>query len=331
MTLSFHQTEDLEQYLKEKHWLPETQSIVRLEKPGEGNMNFTMRVYTDTNETFIIKQSRAYVEKYPFIPAPKDRVIREGKFYQLTSQISALATFMPRLIAMDEANQIILTEDLGISSDLSYLYNKQVLKAEEISNIIEFLNLLHHRFVSDTPLSTFENREMRLLNHEHIFIYPFLDENGLNLEQITPGLQAFADTFKQKEALKQEAKKLGEIYLAEGNYLLHGDYYFGSFLKTSNGIKVIDPEFCFYGRAEFDLGVLFAHLKLANQSEEILQIARKAYQTPKDFDEKLFQRFVGIEIIRRLIGLAQLPLNLTLEQKMSLLLEAEQLLLTKSI
>ena len=284
MILSFENKDKLEQYLKEKNWLSQNQSITYLEKAGEGNMNFTMRIFTDTGKTFIIKQSRPYVEKYPFIPAPKDRVIREGKFYELTSQNTILASFMPQLLGIDETNQIILTQDLGKASDLTDLYKNKVLSQTEISDITTYLNILHQSFKTNKTIPTFENREMRQLNHEHIFIYPFLEENGLNLDQITPGLEKVAQTFKKNEVLKQTAKELGDIYLSNGSYLLHGDYYFGSFLRSSDGIKVIDPEFCFYGNAEFDLGVLVAHLKLANQPESIQQIVEANYQASPDFD-----------------------------------------------
>jgi 5-methylthioribose kinase len=34
-------------------------------------------------------------------------------------------------------------------------------------------------------------------------------------------------------------------------------------------IKVIDPEFCFYGLREFDLGVLFAHMYPYNKRKKV--------------------------------------------------------------
>jgi 5-methylthioribose kinase len=52
-------------------------------------------------------------------------------------------------------------------------------------------------------------------------------------------------------ALKQKLSVLGSLYLSKGKYLLHGDYYPGSWFKTADG-KVIDPSF-FYGLREFDL------------------------------------------------------------------------------
>jgi 5-methylthioribose kinase len=188
------------------------------------------------------------------------------------------------------------------------------------------LSELHRAFKSQTPDELFRNRAMRTLNHEHIFIYPLMEDNGFDLNNVLDGLQAAAMIYKTDEVFNDIVKKLGEVYLADGQYLLHGDYYLGSFLKTSNGVKIIDPEFCFYGRAEFDLGVLIAHLKMSEQGNEIIEEAIRNYEKAEDFDEKLFNQFIGIEIMRRIIGLAQLPLTLSLEKRVALLKEAKDLI-----
>ena len=44
-------------------------------------------------------------------------------------------------------------------------------------------------------------------------------------------------------------------------------------------------------------------------------------------DIKLIQQVAGIEIIRRLIGIAQLPLNRTLQEKETLLKMAKKMIL----
>ena len=76
------------------------------------------------------------------------------------------------------------------------------------------------------------------------------------------------------------------------------------------GTNVIDPEFGFLGQPEFDLGVMLAHLKLAQQETAVQQQVLNQYQAPADFKPALLRAFIGTEILRRLIGLAQLPLSL---------------------
>ena len=321
MLLNAQNLPELETYLKIKGWLSPIESIVSAEKPGEGNMNYTLRISTE-RRTFIIKQSRPYVEKYPTIAAPVERAVTEGHFYQKIQTIPKLQAFMPQLLGVDVENSILVLEDLGISSDYTFLYQpNQTIAEAEIAQLMTYASVLHNSFSGESD-PQFANRTMRALNHEHIFLYPLMEDNGFNLDIVQAGLQALAMPYKQNEDLKNKAKALGDIYLEDGKHLLHGDFYLGSFLKTEADIKVIDPEFCFYGPAEFDLGVLIAHLKMARQSDNIIKAVRQHYQAPPHFDETLMNQFVGIEIIRRLIGLAQLPLSLSLEEKDSLLKEA---------
>lgn len=327
MILKLDNLKELEIYLKAQNWLGVNNSVIKVEKPGEGNMNFTLRVYTSTGNAFIIKQSRDYVEKYPSIPAPKNRAIIEGNFYQFTQKNVKLGSSMPALLGIDKENNIIVLQDLGTASDFTNLYqpNKKI-EIEEIKTIVEFLTELHKSFKNIENDDSFANCEMRALNHEHIFKYPFMVENGFNLDTVQEGLQNESMTYKLDVSLKEIIEKLGEIYLDDGNYLLHGDYYFGSFLRTNNGVKIIDPEFCFYGHAEFDLAVLIAHLKMSEQSQEIIDLAITNYEKADDFNGKLFNQFVGVEIMRRIIGLAQLPITLTLKQRIDLLKEAKLLI-----
>ena len=239
-----------------------------------------------------------------------------------------LSSFMPKLLGLDDVNNIIITEDLGLANDYTFLYkSNERLNSEDLSQMVEYISHLHHSFRADSPVPEFANRGMKALNHEHIFLYPFMEENGFDLDIIQPSLQSVAMVYKKDEELKTIVKNLGDRYLADGPYLLHGDYYPGSFLKTDSGVKIIDPEFCFYGLAEFDLGVFIAHLKMSEQSKDIMDGVWLNYKKGVDFDENLLNQFVGVEVLRRIIGLAQLPLSLSLETKKVLLKEAKGLIM----
>lgn len=318
---------ELNSYLQAKNWLNNGETILSVEKPGEGNMNFTLRIRTD-KRSFIIKQSRDYVEKYPQVAAPTERVLREAEFYALIENVSNLKQMMPKLIGLDQENSVMLMDDLGPGSDYSFLYKKgEFISEEALFTVIDFIANLHNSITTDTTTKKIVNQKMRELNHEHIFKYPYLKENGINLNDILPGLQAQANLLKQDEKLKEEVLKLGKLYLEDGNILLHGDYFPGSWLKTTSGIKIIDPEFCFFGFAEFEIGVTIAHLKMADQPEKLIEKALNHYKKSCSLDDRLCEKFVAIEIIRRIIGLAQLPLQIGLQKRIMLLKEAQHVLI----
>ena len=317
----------LETYLQSQGWLSSQDQVREVSVPGEGNMNYVLRITTH-DRSFIIKQSRGYVEKYPHVSAPADRILIEGAFYQTTSVDPFIAEFTPRLIGIDQENNVMALEDLGQASDFMVLYHSsKVLEMSQLAQLTDFLSSLHNGFYRKSPPDLFKNNAMKGLNHEHIFQYPFTEDNGFDLDTIQPGLQAAAAIYKNDYELKGEVRYLGEIYLSSGNCLLHGDFYPGSWLETTQGIKVIDPEFCFYGRAEFDLGVMIAHLYLAGQSQALVDFVLDRYNTTYQINYATMNQFVGVEIIRRLIGLAQLPLHRTLQEKQELLRFARTLIM----
>lgn len=338
MILDSQQPEAIQQYLMRRGWIPENEVVMAVEKPGEGNMNYTLRVRTgklDNKEggrSLIVKQSRGYVEKYPSIAAPAERVVMEGRFYRKTQSVPALHACQPDLFDLDSDHNILVMEDLGAASDFTNLYQPgNILANDELTALIQYVSTLHNQFRQPTPDPAFANAAMRALNHEHIFRYPFMVDNGFNLDTVQAGLQDAAMPYKQNETLKTNITQLGTVYLGETQRgaaptLLHGDFYPGSWLRTASGVKIIDPEFCFSGPAEFDLGVMLAHLHLSEQPTSVIEAAQTQYDRPNGFDESLLRQFTGIEIMRRLIGLAQLPLSLSLEKKVALLALAERML-----
>ncbi len=174
---------------------------------------------------------------------------------------------------------------------------------------------------------------MRALNHEHLFALPLRADNGLDLDAYTgtPGLAAVAAPLKKDADYAGVVAELGERYLhGAGGSLLHGDFYPGSFLRTGRGIRVIDPEFCFCGDAEYDLGVFAAHLLLAGEpaarAEEVLRLYRPS--SGAGMSPELARRYAGVEIMRRLIGVAQIPtLRADLARKHTLLAQSRRLVL----
>ncbi len=317
---------ELEAYLKNQGWLKPDEQIAKIEKPGEGNMNFTLRV--DTGErSFIVKQSRDFVEKYPQVAAPVERVLSEARFYEILSGNAALKAMTPNVIGLDKENSVMIMDDLGAGSDYSRLYRKgENIYQADLEILVDFAADLHASFPVKKVNNPIRNREMRFLNFEHIFVIPYLENNGINLDEILPGLAAFAKDFKADKVLHAAVEKIGELYMADGSVLLHGDYFPGSWLKTADGIKIIDPEFCFFGDPEFDIGVMCAHLKMADQSAEIIEFVMNRYSAKAKIDSVLTEKYSAAEILRRMLGLAQLPLEINLEKRKDLMEEARNTL-----
>ncbi|MEM1087233.1 MAG: phosphotransferase [Pseudomonadota bacterium] len=317
-----------EQVMIEKGWVPNGARVVSSEIAGAGNMNLVERVRFDDGRSVILKRSRPWVEKYPDIPAPLERAAVEAAFYRSVAGTQA-GVAMPTLLQHDSGDACSLFEDLGAGVDGMGLYSGEVLPIEQSHAVAEWLTALHAIEVDDQTRATFRNKAMRELNALHIFQFPLDPDNGFDLDAITPGLQALGDDLTSDQAFCSAVHEVGAVYLGSdmtsGGVLLHGDLYPGSWLTTEAGLFVIDPEFCWIGPAEWDVGVLSAHLRLSGQPRSLLDELYSTYG--RSLDRSLLDRIAGIEIMRRLIGVAQLPLDLDLEAKTALLSEARTLVL----
>jgi 5-methylthioribose kinase len=296
------------------------ETLVSINKAGEGNMNLVLRAKTD-RRSFIIKLAKPYVVKYPSIPAPLERIDTEYTYYQSMQGDDFLIKKSPKIQDYKPERHLLIMEDLGELQDFTTLYHQPNIEDSTLIELLQYLSRLHQLTINEFP----SNLPMRKLNHEHIFILPFDQNNGLNLDEVQHGLQDLADSIHQNLALKKEALRLGEIYLSKGSSLVHGDFYPGSWMMSKEGLKVIDPEFSFVGNAEFDLGIMAAHLKMSAVQKDFYALIASHYS--HSFQVPAIKQWEGIEIIRRLIGVAQLPLEKSLSEKEELLKYATQLVL----
>ncbi|NHE59996.1 phosphotransferase [Cyclobacterium plantarum] len=308
-------------HLRKIGMLHPDEMVISSEKAGEGNMNVTLTIKTE-KRSFVLKQSRDHVVKYPQVPAPRERTGIEFTFYQALAADKLLDSFSPKVLGFDPSHWLLALAHLKKAKDFLDIYqHPEILQNHQLEDLLQYLKALHHLPIDAFP----ENMAMRKLNHQHIFVLPFQKDNGFDLDQIQPGLQDLSEIVKNNKKLLHQINLLGERYLSKGKHLIHGDFYPGSWLHTSEGMKVIDTEFAFMGDPEFDLGVMLAHLNLSRVPDTLLEKTRNSYP----LNTKWLAQYTGVEMLRRLFGLAQLPLSLTLPEKEKLSHYAIDLLLNE--
>ena len=307
---------DIQAHIATLGWIPPDARLANPRPAGEGNMNRTLLVDCEGTGaqppfSIVLKQAVPFVAKYPDIPAPIERGAAETAFYRAVQANENLTARMPRLLGTDPANHLLAFSYLEGMADMSNAYSDQAeaaLLPARMPALLDWLGTLH----SAPAPENLANLCMRELNHTHIFDLPLQAGNGLELGE----LQGMAASFAADDELKTAAARLGDVYLgaAPGPHapvLLHGDFYPGSWLAsrdsaTNQDVFVIDPEFAFVGPAEFDVGVCLAHLQFAGLPYSAALECFKHY--PGQFDQALADGFAGMELIRRLLGVAQLPL-----------------------
>ena len=326
MQMSAGDRPGIERYLLEQRMVEPGELPATVEPAGSGNMNLTLRVILRAR-SLILKQGRPWVEKYDHIEAPWERTLIEGLFYETVRDHAAVSGRMPTLLRLDERHHLLVLSDAGRGGDFTSIYSHGAISQETLRELLDWLKALGEVSAPDPAKNKLANRSMRVLNHEHMFRLPLAAESRLGLDNITSGLEAAATDLKRDDVYAARVRDLGSRYLADGASLVHGDYFPGSWIRAIDSVRIIDPEFCFLGAREFDYGVMLAHLALAcatkDPAEEVLTAAGD-----ERLDERLVLGLAGVEIMRRLIGVAQLPLTCGLDVKRRLLDVSRCLVLT---
>ena len=108
----------------------------------------------------------------------------------------------------------------------------------------------------------FTNPELCKITEDLVLTEPYYDYKGRNI--LFPGNEDFVRRFLyEDEGLHAEAAQLRLNFMNNAQALLHGDLHSGSIFINENGIKVLDPEFAFYGPMGYDIGNVIGNLFFA--------------------------------------------------------------------
>lgn len=306
-------------------WITSDARIHRSDTAGAGNMNHTLRVWFSSvrapTRSLVLKQSLPFVARFPQIPAPIERGRIEAAFYECIASDSELSGHTPELLGFDAEHHVLCMSDLGAGRDLTSMYklDDATTAVSEQAQLLPLLQWLGRLHALPVPTGFPDNCAMRRLNHEHIFSVPFNPDSGVAL---SPELEQLRSRLAAQPHFLESVRQLGDIYLGNRPFasqpaLLHGDFYPGSWLDTEGAsCHVIDPEFGFVGPPEFDVGVLCAHLTFAGYSAQRLEELLGSYQRSPGFSRDLLLQFSAIETLRRLLGVAQLPLTASPQQQL---------------
>ncbi len=271
---------------------------------GDGNLNQVFIVTVGSQDrpstTIIVKQALPYLrvsgEGWP--------LSRERMRFE-TQALLKYSELMPELVPD------IYHHDLDMSLVvMEYLDGFEVMRGpitkgqrfpNFATNIAEFMARSHF-FTSDAYLASadkkaaqaaFINPELCKLQEDFVFTNPFMTspENNWN-----PLLEPDIIKLRGNAALKVTINQTKYDYMTNAQAMLHGDLHTGSLMVRGDELKIIDPEFAFYGPQAYDVGTLLANIVLgaASQVHHTSDgTARREYQTYLlDLIEPIWQHYV---------------------------------------
>ena len=300
----------LPEYLREIGLFEATDEI-RVEKAGDGNINWVRRAYSPGGKSYIVKQARPALERFPEYQVSTERLVFEARYFELARCFDEART-CPTIHGFREKDRVLVLEDLGDAERLDRALLRGERAEDAATTLGGFLGRVHAATRRPELVDRFQNQEMQRLHGDHIFKLP-LEANEFPLP---PRIREKADALGRDERLRSVATETYARYLRPEGALVHGDVQAGNILLTDRGPVLLDGEIAHIGDPAFDLGTLVAHLALPALAGESLpealpsiSAAWAAYQKAHGAEAlpefRSVTRYAGLELLRRTIGAAR--------------------------
>lgn len=300
---------------------------VQVGRAGDGNINWVRRATVNGPEhrSYVVKQARPALERFPEYQVSTDRIVYEARWLQVVRPFDD-TDICPRVHAFDPVNRVLVLEDLGeverldraLAEDAAGSRGEGMARRQGLSRVAEalgsFLGRVHRETAGQPLGERFRNDDMRGLHGDHIFALPY----GAEGFPLPPALAAEAHRLRRDTAFRESARAAHARYLEPRGALVHGDVQAGNVLLPAQGPKLLDAEIAHVGDPAFDLGTLLAHLCVCavargegEGARPLLEASVRAYLDacgPRaGADPAAAVRYAGLELLRRTLGAARLP------------------------
>lgn len=257
--------EEVTKYAKEVLTLFAPDDQLEAIEIGDGNINYVFKVWCPkTGQSVIIKQADN-VLRSSGRPLDMHRNKIEAEILKIEKQLAP--EFVPEIYNYDEAMYALSMEDISAYKNL----RKELMDGKVFSHFSENVST----FLADTLLPTtdlvmkrgekkervklFTNPELCDISEDLVFTEPY---NDYKKQNVIPkeNLEYVKAMLYDDEELKGEVGVLRDQFMNHAQSLVHGDLHSGSIFANEDGIKVIDPEFAFYGPMGYDIGNVIGNL-----------------------------------------------------------------------
>ena len=267
---------------------------------GDGNINYVFRLVSAKDcRSLVIKQADKLLRSSGR-PLDTYRNKIEAKILQLQDELAP--GFVPKVVHYDQIMCALVMEDISDYKNL----RKELAAGKIYPELAELLST----FVADTLLPTtdlvlsraekkkrtqfFTNIELCDITEDLVLTEPYYNYKNRNI--ITEGNEEFvSENLYNNIDLHSRVAILRDNFMNNSQALIHGDLHTGSVFINDSGIKVIDPEFAFYGPMGYDIGnvianLLFAYYNKLNTQPENRSFCEFLRNTVSDFFDLTFEK-----------------------------------------
>lgn len=264
---------------------------------GDGNINYVFKVFDKkTNKSLVIKQSDTLLRSSG---RPLDINRSKIEYNILKTQYEIYPGSVPEVYYYDEEKSMIIMEDISSYKNLREELSKGNIYSHLSDSLSEFLaktllpttDLVISRKEKKENVKKYTNPDLCDISEDLVFTEPYYNYKDRNI--ITDGLESFVEKELYKdEELIGEVLKLKDKFQTNSQALIHGDLHTGSIFVNDKGIKVIDPEFAFYGPIGYDIGNVWGNIIFALANSLVMNDNRKdtLFQLLEDIIDKTIDK-----------------------------------------
>lgn len=230
---------------------------------SDGNINYVFKVFT-ADQSVIVKQSDNKI-RTSGRKLDMHRSILEDRILSVERQLTG--NMVPEVYDYDDIMSVIVMEDISEFHNLrSELAKRHTYSdfAEQISSflvnsLLPTTDLVMDRHEKKKAVRDFINIDLCDITEDLVLTEPYYDYKGRNV--FGEGLKTFVEkNLYSNNELKANVGELRNNFMNNAQALLHGDLHTGSIFINDTGIRIIDPEFAFYGPMGYDIGNVIGNL-----------------------------------------------------------------------
>jgi 5-methylthioribose kinase len=259
---------DVIAYVREKLDFFSPEDELECAEIGDGNVNYVFRVFSKNSDRSIIVKQADINTRLAYSELNTDRARIEAELLQFEAKFAG--DMVPKFYLFDPIMTCFVMEDLTGHEIMRYA----VMREESFPGFADKIST----FMAETLVNTtdfvlgssekkemvkhFINPDMCDISERLVYTEPYttpVEKGGVaagNIDYVNNDLQ-------KDEHLKSEVGKLKLEFMNNAQALIHGDLHTGSIFIKPDSVKVIDPEFAFFGPIGYDTGNVIANLMFA--------------------------------------------------------------------
>lgn len=295
-------TETAKEYATEYLKYFDDKTSIECVEIGDGNINYVFKVYDKkTGKSVIIKQADKLLRSSG---RPLDLHRNKIEAEILKIQKSLAPKYIPEIYNYNEKMYALAMEDISEYKNL----RKELMAGKIFEKFADDITT----FMADTLLPTtdlvldrakkkeyvklFINIDLCDITEDLVLTEPYYNYKNRNII-INENQKFVEDNIYNDSELHYYVDVLRNNFMNNAEALLHGDLHSGSIFINDVGIKVIDPEFAFYGPMGYDIGNVIGNL-----------VFSYAYKYFTDCNDKMFLDYI-LRTIRDVIDMTYVKLN----------------------